>query len=174
MIFQVVALSLALSLSLLHNCSSYAEERRPQVQNCWPHRDSSGGRTSVEKPIHVCLCFFPCLTYGACQPLPHSQPLLLTLPKWAHYFSTSGSFQYGSQTNLVNDTVGSCHLKVSSQPSDKKPEKIIQGRGLSRAGGRMELSCLGPEAWWFLMESLNKQERGDIRILTRPRGLGQT
>lgn len=65
--------------------------------------------------------------------------------------------------------VGSCHLKLSPrvvepQPSDRKSEEIIHGGGLSRADSRMALSCLGPD----------KQGRGDIRTLTRPRDLRQS
>lgn len=60
--------------------------------------------------------------------------------------------------------VGTCHLNVRPQPSDKKPEEIRHGGGLNGAEGKMALSYLGPD----------EEGRGDIRTLTRPRGLGQS
>lgn len=106
---------------------------------------------------------------------PASLPAFaVAAPHRAHYSPTPGSLHCGSQTNLGKDMVGSCHLKVSSRVAGPQLEEIIQGRGLSRAGGRAELSGLGPEALWFLMGSWNKQGRGGRRILTGTRDSGQT
>lgn len=73
-----------------------------------------------------------------------------SLPRVSSLLPNPGSLHHVSLTNLVKGMVGDRHLEGGgSHPLDKKPEESVQARDLSRAGGRVELSCLWPEADGF-------------------------
>ena len=71
---------LPLAFSLLHDCSSYAEGRKPHVQNCWSQAMLEEGERLWEINLYAPLFLSMSRLWGLSTVASLSQPLLWQLP----------------------------------------------------------------------------------------------
>lgn len=152
MVFQVVACLLPSLCRTIVAAVLREGSHRPRIAG--PKRCSR--KENFYWEINMCASLFLSMfhLWGPSTPASLSQPLLWQLPIAVPITPlTSDSFHCGSQTNLVRTWKAVVLWRlfqgvVGPQLSDRKPREIIQARGLSRAGGRVALSCLESEGRW--------------------------